>query len=228
MSVEDRYVDDRYFEANPTWHLEDSSWKARQVLAALGPRRPGSICEVGCGAGGILGELRDALPQTTFVGSEIAPQPLEAARGFEDERLRFRLADAAEDPERFDVMLIMDVIEHVQDPIGFLRRLRHKAPLAIIHVPLDLSVQSILRPRLLRDLRETVGHVHFFTPETAQATLADAGYAVEATAYTPAFHVADRSPLGPLAKWIRRSLPPVVVVRALGGYSLLVTAATGT
>ena len=36
-------------------------------------------------------------------------------------------------------MLIMNVIEHVPDPIGFLAGLRSKAQMTFVHIPLEIS-----------------------------------------------------------------------------------------
>jgi hypothetical protein len=183
-----------------------------------------SICEVGCGAGGILSALHDQMPATRFVGYDIAPDAIRLAERFASERLEFRLCDAAEDPAHFDLMLVIDVIEHVPDPIGFLAALRHKAELAILHIPLDLSAQSVIRPGKLPERRRHAGHIHYFTPETARATIEDAGYRITASRLTKGFDRPQPSIKSRLAKFPRRVLPPNVVVRLLGGYSLLVTA----
>lgn len=53
------YTDGKYLQENPTWHLEDSPWKAEHILRMMQKNQlmPRSICEVGCGAGGILQQL---------------------------------------------------------------------------------------------------------------------------------------------------------------------------
>ncbi len=50
---EELYKDGRYLELNPTWHVEDSPWKAKQIFEIIHRNRlqPKSICEIGCGAG---------------------------------------------------------------------------------------------------------------------------------------------------------------------------------
>lgn len=225
MSVDARYTEGDYLSANPEWHVEDSPWKAAQVLDVLDGWQPRSVCEVGCGVGAILRELHDRMPATRFVGYEIAPAAIELAKARASDRLEFRLRDAADDDERFDVMLIMDVIEHVRDPIGFLAGLRGKAARCVLHIPLDLSAQSVLRSGKLLDHRRQVGHIHYFTPETAIATVRDAGYGVISTRFTKGFELPQASVKARLAKLPRSLLPARVTVRLLGGFSLLVTAA---
>ena len=50
------YTDGQYIAKNPSYHIEDSPWKARQILKMLHrhdlPLR--SVCEIGCGAGEVL------------------------------------------------------------------------------------------------------------------------------------------------------------------------------
>ena len=230
MSTSDRYTGTHYLAHNPDWHVADSPWKADQIVQMLdGEPLPTSICEVGCGAGEILRQLHDRLPTVErLVGYDIAESAMAMAADRATNRLSFRMCDAAEDSEVFDLMLVMDVIEHVSDPIGFLAALRFKAARTILHIPMDLSAQSVLRPGKLRSLRDGVGHIHYFTPETALATVRDAGYEVRDYAYTRSFDLPPTTVKGRLARLPRRLLPASVTIRVLGGYSILVDAANGT
>jgi ubiquinone/menaquinone biosynthesis C-methylase UbiE len=71
------YVEGEYLAKNPGWHVEESAWKARQVVRAL--RRndvaPKTICDVGCGAGEVLRQLQASLDSDCrFWGYDISPQ----------------------------------------------------------------------------------------------------------------------------------------------------------
>lgn len=221
--LDERYTAGAYLTANPEWHVADSPWKADQIFAALDGWRPESVCEVGCGAGAILAALRDRLPDTRFVGYEISPDALRLAAARACPRLEFRLQDAATATETYDLMVLMDVIEHVPDPIGFLATLRSRARRVVLHIPLDLSAQSVLRPCKLLAKRSSVGHIHYFTPETALATVRDAGYRITASRYTQTFG-RPSTMMGRLALLPRQILPAELAARVLGGYSLLVSA----
>jgi hypothetical protein len=230
MTIADRYTGDDYVTSNPDWHVADSPWKAQQILQMLRtqPSPVETICEVGCGAGEILRQLHDQMPAIRrLVGYEITEVPLTMAAQRATERLSFKLIDAAEDGDVFDLMIIMDVIEHVPDPISFLRNLRFKAKRTILHVPLDLSVQSIIRPSKLMSLREQFGHIHYFTPETAIATVREAGYTVWGHTFTRSFDLPPGSVKARVARIPRRLLPRKVTVRMLGGYSILIDASNG-
>jgi hypothetical protein len=226
VDATERYTGGEYLEHNPDWHVSDSAWKAEHILRILGSMDGiDTVCEVGCGAGEILRQLHDRQPSLQrLVGYEIAEAPYRMAAARSTDRLSFALGDAADDPEAFDLMLIMDVIEHVPDPIAFLADLRFKARTTLVHIPLDLSAQSVLRPRKLMAIRRDVGHIHYFTVETALATLAEAGYTVRDHALTPVFEQAVGSRLSRVAQLPRRVLPPSVAARAFGGYAVMVLA----
>lgn len=235
MSAADRYADGRYLDDNPGWHEEDSPWKAQQIAALLQRQGlvPRSVCEIGCGAGGILQSLQTRLgPGTSFDGYEISPQAWELCRRKAAPGLRFHHADLlASDPgtaPRFDLMLVIDVFEHVEDAIGFLRRLRGRATHTVFHIPLDLSVQTVLRATPLARVREQVGHLHFYTRETALATLREAGWTVLAQDYTAwSLELPPRGwkdALGRLPRRLAYALHRDLAVRLLGGFSLIVLA----
>lgn len=231
MSVLPAYTDGDYQRRNPGWHVEHSPWKAGKIIEMLGRHglRPESICEVGCGAGEILRQLKDRLNEPCrFVGYEVSPQAHELCLTRATEGLEFRLADAADDRDHYDLMLIMDVIEHLDDYFSFLRKLRTKADRLIAHIPLDMCVNHLIRARPLADLRKAVGHIHYFWPEGAIAAVEDCGYRVIDQFYTAwSLEIPQRGWRRRLMRMPRRvgfSLCPHLTVRTLGGFSLLLLA----
>jgi len=225
------YESGEYVDKNPSYHTEDSPWKARQILRMLErqslPIR--SVCEVGCGAGEILRQLQLQMPQETrFYGYEISPQAYGLCKERENERLTCRCEDLLSvETEPFDLLLCIDVFEHVEDYLGFLKRLKGKARYKMFHIPLDLSAQSVMRSRPLMVTRAGVGHLHYFTKDTALATLRDAGYEVIDHFYTAGGNEIGKTMKSKLARLPRSlfyALQPDLAVRTLGGYSLLALA----
>ena len=225
---ESQYVDGTYRESNPDWHDEDAPWKSQRIADFLRDQgvAPRSVCDIGCGAGGVLAGLAERLPEATLVGYDISPQAVELARRLHP-GVEVRLGEAENQPaEPFDLVMLIDVVEHVDDYLGFLRR---SAPLGrrlLCHVPLDMSAQMVARGEPIRRVREQVGHLHYFSKDTALATLRDAGYRIEATRYLgETIDSPNRTLRMRLASWPRRicfRLAPDLTVRILGGYSLLV------
>lgn len=208
------YTDGSYLESNATWHAEDAPWKAAKVAEMM--RRNGvsysSVAEVGCGSVEILRTLAEinGHETSTFDGFDISPQAIEIARKSQNERLRFHLRDpfSSNREEHFDLALVMDVFEHVPDYIGFLERCRRVADYRVFHIPLDLHVSSVLRGTLMA-ARNSVGHIHYFSAETALATLTDVGYEILDSEYTCG--AIDLAKLHPSWKTSLANLPRRVV-----------------
>jgi hypothetical protein len=227
--AESIYQSGEYVEKNPTYHVEDSPWKAQQILKMMRKHQleARTICEIGCGAGEILSQLQAHLPEATeFYGYEISPQGFALCAERANERLRFYSEDLlASGAGPFDLLLCIDVFEHVEDYLGFLRRLRGKARHHIFHIPLDMSAQAVLRAGPVMLERTLVGHLHYFMRETALATLRDTGYEVVDWFYTPGALHNPRSLKARLASWPRKICSLIhqdLTVRLLGGYSLMV------
>lgn len=231
MKLEELYTSGDYLEKNPTWHVEESPWKAKQIMRMLAQSSiaPETICEVGCGAGEVLKQLQGKMDTTcSFWGYEISPQAFELSKSRANERLHFKLTDIRqEEGTFFDLILIMDVVEHLEDYFSFLRDLKPKSQYKIIHIPLDLSVQSLLRPNALLGVREAYGHIHYFTKDIALAMLKDVGYDVLDYFYTPrSISMPDniRKKLLLVPRMLGFSIHKDLAARILGGYSLLVLA----
>ena len=171
------YTTGEYLEKNPTWSAEDSPWKARQVVKMMARNglQPTTVCEVGCGAGQISNHLHQQLTDNVnFTGYDISPQAYEKANELAQDRLRFRLRNFLDDvDEVFDLLLVIDVIEHVEDCLGFLRGVREKAKYKL----LDISIRKVLFC-VPMERRHQFGHIHYFMKETALATLNDTGYEI--------------------------------------------------
>src|SRR5215831_17899372 len=132
-----------YCANNPTWHEEDSQWKAKQILRMLhrNELRPRVVAEIGCGAGGVLSNLYDLLVAgTVFRGYEPSPQAFKLCKGKAKERLEFNLGSLdGVNCEDVDLLLIIDVLEHVENCHEFLKELARKASFKILHIPLELT-----------------------------------------------------------------------------------------
>jgi SAM-dependent methyltransferase len=227
-----RYTSGAYLADHPTWHAEDSPWKAGQIIRML--RRhdliPRRIVDVGCGAGVVLASLHAHFgPPTVLVGYDVSPHAIELAGGRATDRLAFEVRDIVEDTAPLgDLVLAIDVIEHLEDPFSFLRALRGRAEHAILHIPLDLTVRTLLSSRGLMGVRLGVGHLQHFTKDTALATLTECGLVVEDWFYTRTLDASPaataRSRIGRLHRelWFRCS--PDFAVRVWDGWSLLVLA----
>ncbi len=224
----ERYQDGRYLQVHPEWHDGDAGWKAAEVRQVLRDEglAPATVCDVGCGTGGVLAALRHDLPGVRLVGLEPSPQAVaEAARLHPEVDVVQGTVEVVE--ERFDLVMALDVIEHVEDYFTFLRSLHPLGDCFLFHIPLDMTVSAVARMRPIVLGREHVGHLHPFSRETALAALRETGYVVDSERYTPvAFGVATqrRTALLHLPRRLGMVVAPHLTVRVLGGFSLLVLA----
>jgi SAM-dependent methyltransferase len=228
-----RYLNDEYREHNPTWDVEDSPWKATLAKGMLERVRisPRSICDVGCGAGFVLAELRRSYADAELYGFDIAPALPDFWKRHEGSAIQFELGDFVTSNSRhYDVVLCLDVIEHIPDPFAFLSAIRGSANHFVFIIPLDLSAMTVARERPLLRQRREVGHLHYFTKNLALSLLRECGYSIVEWSYSGAALRAPRKTWKTRLAVLPRLLAQVpnrdFGVRLLGGETLVVLAST--
>lgn len=108
----------------------------------------------------------------------------------------------------------------------FLENCVKRVLIRYFNIPLDISVQTVLRGSPILKVRQEVGHIHYFTKETAIATLIDTDYEIIDYFYTaasldlPAKSI--KSLLAKLPRKVMYKLNKNLTVRFLGGFSLMV------
>lgn len=223
------YQTGEYLDSNPDWHAADAPFKARWILKILRQHNvePASIVEIGCGSGEILVNLAKMFPQAQLAGYDISPQACRISASKATDRLSFYEADyLAEPPVPTDLLMAIDVFEHVEDYMAFIRAMKGRATWKLFHIPLDMSVQGLLRGTTMMQAREVVGHLHYFYKDTALATLRDCGCEIVGWNYTfgteelPGKSI--RTKLFNLARKGLRLVDADFAVRVTGGASMMV------
>lgn len=228
--MKNRYTDGTYLAANPGWHAEDSAWKlahVRRALKSAGAEesRLKTVCDAGCGAGKVIKLWAKELPETAFYGYDVSVQALSLARQGQPQNCVFRPEG---EPKPCNLLLLLDVLEHIPDWKEFFKKWTAQAGLIVVHMPLDLSVYARLRPSILRKERETVGHIHFFTARKFLRELDGLDMRVRHLHYTNKY--VERPPqitrfISRAGMFIRRAahrfLPRAWAAYWVGGYSLM-------
>ncbi len=223
------YNNQTYKNNNPSWHEEDASFKAAKILSIITKNSISfdTVCEIGCGSGEILLQLMNKLPSSIhYQGIDISQDAIKIAKTKERNRLTFNLNEFSEikNERNFDLILVIDVIEHVENYFELLKEINHTSTYSIFHIPLDMSVWTLFREKMLIESKERVGHIHNFTEDFILSILTDYGFKIIDKIYT--------EPIDKPTKWkeklvglIRKTLfkiHPKFCTKSIGGYSLLV------
>lgn len=190
---------------------------------------PERVVDVGCGSGDVLRALRGRLDtswgrSTALIGWETSADAISLWTSSAGVELRH--GDAVSAGAHGDLVLALDVSEHIVDDVAFLRDLARVAPRVILRMPLDDSWLDRLRPARRLAARERYGHVHAYTRKDALARVRAAGWRVLATEYDRAAPTLD-TPRRRGMDRIRRlglQILPHASVDLLGGWSLMVAA----
>jgi cyclopropane fatty-acyl-phospholipid synthase-like methyltransferase len=183
-----------------------------------------TICEVGCGAGQIINYLHNYFPETIFFGYEISEDAYKMAKSLENNRLKYYNHDLFVENVYYDVLLIMDVVEHVKDYFGFVEKCYKSANYKIFHFPLDMSILSIIRNDIMRD-RNKLGHLHYFSKDTVLATLKESNHEIIDWFYTPGIEINNQTFSQKFLNFFRKILFKInkdFAVKTLSGYSIIV------
>jgi SAM-dependent methyltransferase len=149
-------------------------WRARArltlaLLGQLGARPPARVLDAGCGWGVTL----DALERRGYrpTGLDVSRHTLEWLEKDGRELIEADLTQPLpDDPPLFDVVLALDVIEHLDDDrraVEQLGRLARPGGLVVVSVP--------AQPELFSEFDAVQGHRRRYRPETLRAAFVDTG-----------------------------------------------------
>ena len=182
----------------------------------------GNLLDVGCATGEFLAA---AIPKGWQVyGVETSPASAEAARTLTGGQIHTGTLDTAPFQEgTFDAVTMFDVIEHLQSPRAYMKRiasLLRPGGLLAISTP---NIHSVAY-RLLGRRWEAVGpndHLYYFSPRTLQRLLADQGFTIhlmrsEITDSSTWKQILRLRALAPLSGWLARLTGPFVTRFMLG------------
>jgi SAM-dependent methyltransferase len=169
---------------------DDYYTHVRSEILPLWPGQGLRVLEIGCGAGATLRFLKETGRCSVAKGVEYVPQQAALAREFVDEVVagdveQMTLPFA---PGSFDVLLCLDVLEHLRDPWSALDRLRallQPGGCVIASLPnvrfIGVSGALLFAGRWNYTDFGTLDrtHLRFFVRETAVSLFQDRGFDVE-------------------------------------------------
>ncbi len=156
------------------------------ILQKIGQRnKPVQILDIGCGDTFVIAALATSFPQVQFLGLDInfTDHQLESLqKKYRDTNVEIHRSWESIQLEEgaVDVVLLLDVIEHIEDEIAFLasigkNRLIRKDATFLVTVP---AFQSLFAAHDV-----ILGHYRRYTNASLKERLAEAGYQTEMTRY---------------------------------------------
>lgn len=187
MSTHDLYCSGEYIDKNPTLHEEDSSWKVTEIIplidTLLADKTTNSgeidVLDVGGGAGLVLSQLSVYIQDRHNV--KVNKFALDLSLGMlrvqrkNNPDLRASLNGDVRricfSEKQIDIALMIDVLEHVPNPILALQELKRVAKYAVFKVPLENNLASkiwnlLSHGRSRSSQVENFGHVNLYTFHT--------------------------------------------------------------
>ncbi|MEI8061220.1 MAG: class I SAM-dependent methyltransferase [Candidatus Berkelbacteria bacterium] len=223
------YKNGVYKKKNPDWHDSDAKWKAEKIFKILEKNnlRPTSICDVGCGTGGVLLELKKSLKNTReLLGVDISREAIDIAKKRESAKLKFQVGQFPQ--KKYDLIMAIDVVEHLENYANLFRKLKTNSNLVILHIPVDVSIYSFFRKTFYSRSINSVGHLHFFTKESLLSIIEHYGFEILDYNYTaPGIEKISgtlNSKIGKYVRIVTKIFGTNVSSKIMCGYSLLILA----
>ncbi len=128
----------------PRIALEVKYFKVPNLLAVLPADRTfHSVAEIGCATGEIIGTL-SLTGVIRRVGFDLSPLNIKAAQQRFPE-VEFKAEDFRSSGEKFDLVILSYISEHVPDDVGFLRDAASIAEIVLVNLPLEKCWSNTFR-----------------------------------------------------------------------------------
>jgi SAM-dependent methyltransferase len=162
----------------------------RTEMVSFIDEAPTLVLDIGCGGGATGKLIKEKFPGTRVLGIEKNPHAAERARDVLDEVLCDDLDSAQVIPyrERIDLVLILDVLEHLYDPWRSLLRIREwlrpgtRVLASLPNVRNLITLDDLASGQWPYDVNGVldITHLRFFTKLSLRALFEETGYEVVA------------------------------------------------
>lgn len=148
----------------------------------LGTRN--TLLDVGCGSGEFLDFLKEQSWETTGIEPSEELSHVASSRGLNVHTLTFENYLAKDTHEKFDVITLMNVLEHVPNPSAFIlncKKLLKENGIIVIKVPNDFSLMQKIIVESVHTKEYWIAipdHINYFNSDSLNAFLTGHGFKV--------------------------------------------------
>lgn len=180
-NLKNLYLTDEYILKNPSIHEEDSPWKINKIIPLINNfisnfnKNEVFLLDVGGGAGLILNAVADYIKDNFTINVnkfaiDLSPGILKIQKKNNPDLIKILNQDIRKTSflnKEIDLTLMIDVLEHVPNPIEALVELRRISRYVILKVPLEdnlyLNILNLLkRGKIRADLINNFGHINIY------------------------------------------------------------------
>jgi len=152
-------------------------WKSKYLFELIKELPVDSIADIGCATGILLAEFPAKTPRASRYGIDISPENITSAReNFPD---IYFFAGCFEEflhehqhPEKFDLVILSDILEHIDDDVGLLALAGANAKYVVLNLPLEKCPEFEGREYGLHDKH---GHLRAYNVTDARDLVRRAG-----------------------------------------------------
>jgi len=175
------YSDGTYISSNPSLHAEDSEYKMTYVAKLLEKASWEGSCikllDIGGGAG-LLGKFVcewfvNRGYNVSAHALDLSQDMLEIQKTNNPYIEKTYIGDISQLGEAFfDLVLMVDVIEHIENCEQFAHNLNNYTKYIIYNIPIEINLidslrNIVMKKRYYQIQTESLGHIHFFSANTA-------------------------------------------------------------
>lgn len=139
------------------------------------------VLDIGCGNGALSFDVAKKAKSVTGVDIEV--KNIEKAKKLHSRpNLTYKVADATKDlgKEHFDVIILSNVLEHIEHRIEFMKGIKGLAHTFLIRVPMfDRDWIPLLKKEMGEEWRLDLTHYTEFTKQTFEKEMKEAGFMIQ-------------------------------------------------
>ncbi len=180
------YKENGYIKKNPSLHQEDSFWKFQTIIPLLNfylkcnKKSEMNILDVGGGAGLILKMtskyIENKNNKVNKIMLDLSPGMIENQKKNNPDfkfALNENIIETSLKSKQISLTLMIDVLEHIENPKKALKELKRVSNYIIFKIPLEDNIiynsYNIFTKGTFKQTNiKTLGHINYYTPKTAR------------------------------------------------------------